>query len=235
MFFLYKACGYKLQLDDPSALKTIVDRSLRTVEQQQQSTTSSNETPLSNRLQFMLDTLNEMKRNKQKKDLQEEHVKYTEVNRIVKQLQLEFDRQGDHTLRVSYADFLHAKQNGRWWLVGTAWIGRQNDEVPKREGEEEQQMGHEYDEEQQEQQDEVARALQGIDREKLYKLEQLAKEQRLTTELKRVIFCIIMSAEDAVDACQSLAKLGLKKNDREIVRIIVHCCIHVRCNCSGCS
>lgn len=41
------------------------------------------------------------------------------------------------------------------------------------------------------------------------KLLQLAAAQRMNTDIRRAIFCIIMSAEDYVDAFEKLLRLGL--------------------------
>jgi nucleolar MIF4G domain-containing protein 1 len=58
------------------------------------------------------------------------------------------------------------------------------------------------------------------------KLLQLAAAQRMNTDIRRAIFCIIMSAEDYVDAFEKLLRLGLSgKQDREIIRVIVDCCL----------
>lgn len=53
-------------------------------------------------------------------------------------------------------------------------------------------------------------------------LEALAKSQHMNSETRKIIFCTIMSAEDYTDAFNKLMKL--KKQEREIVRILVTCC-----------
>ncbi|CAM0943715.1 unnamed protein product [Alopecurus aequalis] len=58
------------------------------------------------------------------------------------------------------------------------------------------------------------------------KLVQLAAAQRMNTDIRRAIFCIIMSAEDYVDAFDKILRLDLSgKQDREIMRVIVDCCL----------
>lgn len=47
------------------------------------------------------------------------------------------------------------------------------------------------------------------DVEETQKLVQLATAQRMNTDIRRAIFCIIMSAEDYVDAFEKLLRLGL--------------------------
>ncbi|MCL7032649.1 hypothetical protein MKW94_002907 [Papaver nudicaule] len=67
-----------------------------------------------------------------------------------------------------------------------------------------------------------------IDKEVLeaQKLLQLASSQRMNTDARRAIFCIIMSGEDYVDAFEKLLRLDLPaKQDREIIRVLVECCM----------
>jgi hypothetical protein len=55
---------------------------------------------------------------------------------------------------------------------------------------------------------------------------ELASKQRMNTELRKKIFCTIMASEDYLDAFEKLLKLKLKaKQDREIVHVIVDCCL----------
>lgn len=50
----------------------------------------------------------------------------------------------------------------------------------------------------------------------------------MNTDLRRTIFCLLLGAEDYMDAFEKLMKLGLKGNqDREIVYVLVHCATHV--------
>ncbi|CAL9128568.1 unnamed protein product [Musa textilis] len=58
------------------------------------------------------------------------------------------------------------------------------------------------------------------------KLVQLAAAQRMNTDIRRAIFCIIMSGEDYLDAFEKLLRLNLTgKQDREIMRVLVECCL----------
>lgn len=62
------------------------------------------------------------------------------------------------------------------------------------------------------------------------RLLQLASKQRMNTDVRRSIFCIIMSSEDYVDAHEKLLRLKLPgKQDREILRVLVDCCIQEKC------
>lgn len=55
---------------------------------------------------------------------------------------------------------------------------------------------------------------------------QLASSQRMSTDARKAIFCIIMSGEDYIDAFEKLLRLDLVgKQDREIMRVVVECCL----------
>jgi nucleolar MIF4G domain-containing protein 1 len=60
------------------------------------------------------------------------------------------------------------------------------------------------------------------------KILELAKAYRFTTEVRKAIFCVIMTAEDFLDAFEKLLKLDLRgKQDREIVQVLLQCCAKV--------
>ena len=85
-----------------------------------------------------------------------------------------------------------ADSRGRWWIVGSAFTGN----------------------------------LVGTEREQVNKTEtdqfsdkllSLAKKMRMNTDIRRQIFCILMSAEDFSDAAEKLVKLGTKnQTEREV-------------------
>ena len=52
-------------------------------------------------------------------------------------------------------------------------------------------------------------------------IEALAKEQKMNTESRKQIFCLIMTAEDYMDAYAKLS--NLKKQERDIVRVVIIC------------
>ncbi|MED6216015.1 hypothetical protein PIB30_003661 [Stylosanthes scabra] len=55
---------------------------------------------------------------------------------------------------------------------------------------------------------------------------QLAAAQKMNTDARRAIFCIIMSGEDYIDAFEKLLRLELPgKQDRDIMRVLVECCL----------
>ena len=60
------------------------------------------------------------------------------------------------------------------------------------------------------------------------KLLQLAKKHRMNTDVRRAIFCTVMSSEDYFDAFEKIQGLNLKgKEDREIIFVILQCAAKV--------
>lgn len=58
------------------------------------------------------------------------------------------------------------------------------------------------------------------------KMLELARKQRMNTDVRRNIFCTMMTSEDFLDAFEKLLKLGLKdQQEREIVHILMDCCL----------
>uniref|UniRef100_A0A914V7T9 MI domain-containing protein n=1 Tax=Plectus sambesii TaxID=2011161 RepID=A0A914V7T9_9BILA len=112
-------------------------------------------------------------------------------------------------LPVSLDDLLKAEEKGRWWIVGSAWVGA---------GDEEGEPGDAL----------PNRSKKGaLDTHNFdAALLALAKKSKMNTELRRTIFCLMMSAEDEMDAFEKLLKLHLKdQQEREIIHIAVTCCM----------
>lgn len=100
-------------------------------------------------------------------------------------------------IQVSLLDIRNIEEKGKWWLVGSAWKGSEP-EVNKKV------------------MDEI------LDLEPNWV--EIAKKQRMNTDIRRAIFVSIMSASDYIDAVTRIDKLALKKaQEREIPRIVVHC------------
>ncbi|TMS16109.1 Nucleolar MIF4G domain-containing protein 1 [Larimichthys crocea] len=58
------------------------------------------------------------------------------------------------------------------------------------------------------------------------KVLELARKQRMNTEVRRNIFCVIMTSEDYLDAFEKLLRMGLKdKQEREIIHVLMDCCL----------
>ncbi|GFY79365.1 nucleolar MIF4G domain-containing protein 1 [Trichonephila inaurata madagascariensis] len=104
-------------------------------------------------------------------------------------------------LSISYDDLLKAEERGRWWIVGSAWIDT-NDNTSKNS---QSVKGNEFSE----------------------KIMELARKQHMNTDIRRSIFCTIMTAEDFMDAFERLLKLNLKnQQERQIIHVILHCALN---------
>ena len=103
-----------------------------------------------------------------------------------------------------------AESKGRWWIIGSAFTGnlvgttREDDQT-------------------------VAEAKQGTGEQFSDKLLELARKMRMNTDIRRTVFCLIMSAEDYMDCAEKLVKLGTKnQTEREVVFVVTDCCLQVR-------
>ncbi|KFD52075.1 hypothetical protein M513_07057 [Trichuris suis] len=100
-------------------------------------------------------------------------------------------------------DVLDAPVKGRWWIVGSSF------EVER--------FKRTSGNSKQENKSENFRA----------DLLLLARKNRMNTDLRRHIFCTIMSSEDYLNALQNLLKLNLKgAQEREIIHILFICCLN---------
>ncbi|TKY62880.1 Nucleolar MIF4G domain-containing protein 1 [Spatholobus suberectus] len=101
---------------------------------------------------------------------------------------------------LKWSKLLDPDKNGQWWLSGDMASATDNvEEVANR-----------------------------IDKDVLetQRMLQLAAAQKMNTDARRAIFCIIMSGEDYIDAFEKLLRLELPgKQDRDIVRVLVECCL----------
>lgn len=110
-------------------------------------------------------------------------------------------------LRVGLDDIQQIESKGKWWLVGSAWKGNDNQDG-----------------------DAVEKAKMSSSKENSEKVEllSLARAQNMNTDIRKSIFVIVMGSQDFMDAYEKLVKLGLKdKQQRDIVRVLFKCCQQV--------
>jgi len=153
------------------------------------------------RVQFMLEVLTGIKNNNVNKipNYDPSHFEHLRKNIKVCIREGKFATE----LNISYKDLIQADSRGRWWIVGSAFtgnlVGTEREQVSKTGAETEQFSD---------------------------KLLALAKKMRMNTDIRRQIFCILMSAEDFSDAAEKLVKLGTKnQTEREVVFVITDCCM----------
>ncbi|KAJ3149266.1 suppressor of glycerol defect [Geranomyces michiganensis] len=208
---MLRICGFQLRSDDPLALKDIV-LSI-------QNAASERAADSSTRFKFMVETIMDLKNNKRK--LQKrgggaapggaDSSQQDRLKKFVGNLGKKRTVHNAEPLRVSLADIQSVGTKGKWWLVGSAWAGHNGAGGI----------------------DQTALVSEGIGQSALNAESQsasadllkLARQQKMNTDVRRSIFVVLMSSEDCVDAFERLLRLNLKdKQEREIVRVLLHCC-----------
>nr|XP_050848257.1 nucleolar MIF4G domain-containing protein 1 homolog isoform X2 [Vespula vulgaris] len=151
------------------------------------------------RVKFMLDILMAIKNNNVSKIPQYDpsHIEH------LKKLMKSFIHKGKSIvkLNISLEDLLKADERGKWWIVGCAWSGNRN-------------------------LDEGKKVTEGKKTMFSQNILDLARKQRMNTDIRRNIFCILMTAEDYLDAFEKLSHLGLTdQQEREIIYVLMDCCL----------
>ena len=216
-------CGSQLRSDDPSALKDIVllvqERSVTI--QNADSTSSKTKVATSSRAQFMVQAISDLKNNKRKRNDTTHDEKTSQYRKAIGRMKAQVTamkggRAADSSgLRISLKDILDIETKGRWWKVGAIWKGNQHHANSKNVS----YGSNPLNETELEIED-----FQTTDKQK--RLLKLAKKQRMNSDLRRSIFCIIMGSNDCQEALKSFIQndMFIGKTDREIVRVLVHCC-----------
>jgi nucleolar MIF4G domain-containing protein 1 len=201
---IVRAAGPQLRQDDPTALKDIVvllQKSVANVGQQN----------LPVRTKFMIETINDLKNNKMKTGLAGASITRERTTQMKKQLGTLNSRnlKATEPLRVGLKDIKDTDKVGKWWLVGASWKNQVQNDAHAEEEKPQRRKQVEVDEE---------------DEDGEVDLAQLAREQRMNTDVRRAIYVSIMSATDFKDAQIRLNKLNLKKaQEVEIPKVIIHC------------
>ncbi|RKP29339.1 hypothetical protein METBISCDRAFT_10563, partial [Metschnikowia bicuspidata] len=157
--------------------------------------------PASPRLQFLVETITSLKNNKL--NAANDDSAQTTI-RLKKFLGTAIAAKAVDPLQVTLDDIRSIETRGKWWLVGSSWKGQDTKNEPTVD---------------------IAAVNAVLDSAEPNWLE-LARAQRMNTDIRRAIFISIMSANDYVDALAKLDKLALKKvQEREIPRILVHCAV----------
>jgi len=212
LLLILSHCGQQLRSDDPSALKEIV---IMVKDQAQK--TRDDEQADSSRINFMLDTVMSLKNNKPGKQQAVIREKTNQLKKIVGRIKTSAPsslkgKKSGSCLRVSLQDILDAETKGRWWMVGASWTGKQHNSQQD-DSHDTESDGDDHD-------------AGGNEPEKEDKLIALASSQRMNTDNRRAIFCIIMGSTDYDDAFEKLVRAGMLKPkvERDVIRVLVHCC-----------
>uniref|UniRef100_A0A1B6CQN6 MI domain-containing protein n=1 Tax=Clastoptera arizonana TaxID=38151 RepID=A0A1B6CQN6_9HEMI len=151
------------------------------------------------RVRFMLDILLAVKNNNMAKIPQYDPSYSEHLKKLIKTM----IHKGKYLteLKITLDDLLKVEERGRWWIVGSAWTGNTN--LPQ-------------DKEISNKSDQFSSRIL-----------ELASKQRMNTDTRRNVFCILMTAEDYMDAFEKLLRLGLKAGqEQEIIHVLIHCLLH---------
>jgi len=125
--------------------------------------------------------------------------------KVVKGLTKHIEKK-ENEIGFSVDDILHVSERGRWWIVGSAFARNSIQEV-EQSNSNTVDLSTKYDD----------------------SLLKLATKLKMNTELRKEIFCTIMSSSSLMDAFEKLVKLGKKdQQGREIIYILVICALHER-------
>ena len=225
LLLILSHCGQQLRSDDPSSLREIV----LLVKERAQKAAVHNDGNVadSSRIQYMVDTIIELKNNKPRKQDALLREKTNAIKKCIGRVktsasQLLAGKKSGSCLRVTLQDILDAETKGRWWLVGASWAGNQYHD--KLWGGEDEGDG---DEDGQVESTKPSKKKQSSRKnESEDSLLALASSQRMNTDARRSIFCIIMGSTDCNDAFEKLVRSGMLKPkvERDVIRVIVHCC-----------
>ncbi|KAJ3611851.1 hypothetical protein NHX12_021864 [Muraenolepis orangiensis] len=199
VLFVLKNVGFTLRKDDALALKELISEAQRKASQV--GPTGPDQT----RVRFMLETMMALKNNDMRKIPGYDPEPLEKIKKLQRTL-TQGSRGSDLKLRVSLDNILAADQVGRWWIVGSCWsgvpmIGQASGSAPK----------------------DTAAPVGGQFSAKVL---EMARKQRMNTEVRTNIFCVVMTSEDYLDAYERLLRMGLKdQQEREIVHVLMDCCL----------
>ncbi|CAG04309.1 unnamed protein product, partial [Tetraodon nigroviridis] len=204
VLFTLRNVGFALRKDDALALKELISAGQRKAGEM------GSKLQDQTRVRFMLETMLALKNNDMRKIPGYNPEPVERLRKLQKSLH-EYISQisqaaggSDMKLRVSLDNLLAAEQVGRWWIVGSSWSGAPMINEDGKINSQQSSMEGQFS----------ANVLK------------LARKQRMNTEVRRNIFCVIMTSEDYLDAFEKLLGMGLKdKQEREIVHVLLDCCL----------
>ncbi|XP_066092595.1 nucleolar MIF4G domain-containing protein 1 isoform X1 [Saccopteryx bilineata] len=197
ILLMLRNVGFSLRKDDALSLKELI------AETQAKASGAGSRFQDQTRIRFMLETMLALKNNDMRKIPGYDPEPVEKLRKLQRTLVRGAGSGAETQLRVSWDGILNAEQTGRWWIVGSAWSG-----TPMINSS---------------QQKSLQKPLAGTVSAKIL---ELARKQRMNTNVRRNIFCTIMTSEDFLDTFEKLLKLGLKdQQEREIVHVLMDCCL----------
>uniref|UniRef100_W5N3X9 Nucleolar protein with MIF4G domain 1 n=1 Tax=Lepisosteus oculatus TaxID=7918 RepID=W5N3X9_LEPOC len=197
ILFVLKNVGFALRKDDAVSLKELI------AEAQSKANSLGTKFQDQTRVRFMLETMLALKNNDMRKIPGYDPEPVERLRKLQRTLVHRSAAGSDVRLRVSLENLLAADKVGRWWIVGSSWSG-----APMIDGS-------------------ANRPQQATAGGQFStKVLDLARKQRMNTDIRRNIFCVVMTSEDYLDAFEKLLRLGLKdQQEREIVHVLMDCCL----------
>uniref|UniRef100_A0A8C2CYH6 Nucleolar MIF4G domain-containing protein 1 n=1 Tax=Cyprinus carpio TaxID=7962 RepID=A0A8C2CYH6_CYPCA len=198
VLLVLKNVGFALRKDDPLALKELIS------EAQRKANAEGERFQDQTRIRFMLETMLALKNNDMRKIPGYDPEPVEKLRKLQRTLIHSSAGGSDMKLRVSLDSLLEAECVGRWWIVGSSWSGAPMIDDHGNKTTTPSTKGEQYS----------------------AKMLELARKQRMNTDIRRNIFCVLMSSEDYLDAFEKLLRLGLKdQQEREIVHVLMDCCL----------
>ncbi|KAM3860518.1 nucleolar MIF4G domain-containing protein 1 [Diretmus argenteus] len=197
VLFVLRNVGFALRKDDALALKEMIS------DAQRKANEVGSKFQDQTRVRFMLETMLALKNNDMRKIPGYDPEPVERMRKLQRTLIQKSAGGSDVKLRVSLENLLAAEQVGRWWIVGSSWSGAPMISGP----------GNNT-------------SKQTAEGQFSAKVLDLARKQRMNTEVRRNIFCVLMTSEDYLDAFEKLLRMGLKdQQEREIVHVLMDCCL----------
>ncbi|ELW69799.1 Nucleolar MIF4G domain-containing protein 1 [Tupaia chinensis] len=197
ILLVLKNVGFSLRKDDALSLKELI------TEAQTRAREAGGALQDQTRIRFMLETMLALKNNDMRKIPGYDPEPVEKLRKVQRALVRSGGSGSEARLRVSWDGILNAEQTGRWWIVGSAWTGAPMIDSSCHPPLQKPPVGTVSS-----------------------KILELARRQRMNTDVRRNIFCTIMTSEDFLDAFEKLLKLGLKdQQEREIVHVLMDCCL----------
>ncbi|RYP65240.1 hypothetical protein DL771_008404 [Monosporascus sp. 5C6A] len=200
---IIQLCGPSLRREDPHALQDIVNR-IKPADMK----------GVSVRTSFMIDEMKKLQSNKTKavarnKDLADQR---TQIKKRIGTLEGSRETQ---SLRIGLKDIQGADKEGKWWLVGASWAGKQADTAEGGKSSSKKQKSDAME-------DDITGDLDDDEDLGVPDLWELAKQQGFNTEVRQRIFVALHAATDYENADLLIRNLRLNKHQRkEIPEVIV--------------
>ena len=265
LLLMMTAGGMKMRSDDPSSLKEIillVQKSVQRVKKEKETEMEKNEKnekngtkkkpPQTNaRMDYMLDTLYDLKNNKTRSRKNSDRETTIKLNKWLRHMKTKTSSYVQ-PLSVTLQDIVDAETRGRWWIAGARWTGRRPENNNNGSGSGStsnnamDSTGNNNNSNSNNNATTLLHAsihVNDIDMDSLSSsssttlnnktfttdggidILSLAQAQRMNTDVRRSIFATIMSSSDYMDAFEKTIKLNLReKQEREIVYVLLSCC-----------